>query len=175
MRNGMLKFYKKGQGAAQLRLIPPRLTEKGFLDKEGAVLIETAPGVGKGNSASWDWSQKVTFAISISDIMQIFDTDEVDIFHKNKGTNKKLNVKKGQNSGWFLTLSEQRDGGWQRNNVPLTDGEWRVVKHALLSIVPYLAGWEDTSASDVTAQLQHLEAGIRKVLSEVRSNETLPF
>lgn len=168
MRKGMLKIYKKGMGAAQFRLIPPRLTAEGYLDKEGAVLIETAPGVGRGQDATWDWQRKITFAISIADIMQIFnDPEKVDIFHKNKGSNKKLFVQRAQRSGWFLSLSEGSGDNRQTNSIPLTDGEWIVLKQTLINVVPYLGGLEpDIEVLD--SKLDSLIEGLKLTLKTVR-------
>lgn len=146
-RKGTLKFYKSG-GAAQLRLIPPRLNEKGFLDKEGAVLLECAPGAGKGRDLSWDWSKKITFAISFTDITNIFNSDVVDIFHQSEQVPKKLQVNPGTDSGYFLSLAEGKGEARHQVRVSLTDGEWRVLKTTLMNMVPYLVGWEDDGVDD---------------------------
>lgn len=141
-RKGTLKFYKKG-GAAQLRLIPPRLNEKGFLEKEGAVLIEAAPGTGSGRDLSWDWDKKITFAISFTDITNIFNADTVDIFHQSDDMPKKLQVNPGAESGYFLTLSQGKGEARRSVKVSLTDGEWVVLRQTLMNMVPFIVGWED--------------------------------
>ena len=48
MENGQYKIYKS-LGAAQFKLILPRRNEKGFIQKDGAVLVEVAPGIGTKN------------------------------------------------------------------------------------------------------------------------------
>lgn len=153
-RKGTLKFYK-GSGAAQLRLIPPRLNEKGFLEKEGAVLIEAAPGAGK---QQWDWSQKITFAISFIDIANIFNGDTVDIFHQSEETPKKLQVTQAE-KGWFLTLAEGKGDQRHQVRVPLTDGEWRVLKATLMNMVPYLVGWEEDN-EELSVAIEALRASV---------------
>ena len=141
MRKGQLKFYKAG-GAAQFRLIPPRVNEEGYLKKEGAVLLEAAPGTGRGRDLSWDWSKKITFAISTADIMQMFNGENVDIFHQSEETPKKLMVVPGKDSGWFMTLAEGKGSDRHSVSVALTEGEWKVLRATLLNMASYLCGWE---------------------------------
>jgi hypothetical protein len=166
-RKGTLKFYKKG-GAAQLRLIPPRLNEKGFLEKEGAVLLEAAPGTGTGRDLSWDWSKKITFAISFTDITNIFNGDTVDIFHQSEDTPKKLRVNPGQESGYFLSLGEGKGDNRREVKVSLTDGEWRVLRQTLMSMAPYLVGWEDDN-EELFAEIDELRELILKLQVRLKS------
>ena len=134
---GQLKFYK-GSGALQCRVIPPRFTDKGFLDKEGALLLEAAPSSGK---QQWDWSKKVTFAVGVADIAAIFNNNEkVDIFHSADSVPKKLIVEPGQQSGWFLTLAAGQKESRLSVRVPLTDGEWEILKSVMKTLVPTLCG-----------------------------------
>jgi hypothetical protein len=144
MRKGQLKFYK-GSGAAQFRLIPPKLTPgTGYVWKDGAILLEVAPGSGRGRDLSWDWKRKITFAISYVDIIKMMDDgDNVDIFHDSEGTPKKLMIQPGETKGWFLTVAEGKGDKRHSISVPLTDGEWRVLRTTMLNMVPFLCGWQD--------------------------------
>ena len=136
----MIKFYK-AKGALQIRLLPPRMNEKGYLDKEGALLLEAAPGTGSRQNPSWNWDQKISFAISVADIMAMCDDDTVDIFHKSKDTPKKLQVNPGQQSGYFLSLAQGKGSNRHQVSVPLTDGEWRVLIKVFVDMIPTLVGW----------------------------------
>lgn len=145
MRKGQLKFYKGG-GAAQFRLIPPRLTSEGYLEKEGAMLLEVAPGTGRGKELSWDWKRKITFAISVTDINLMFEEEKFEkdgIFHDSEGTPKKLMVTPGEKSGWFLSVAEGKGADRHNVSVSLTDGEWANLRYTLRNMIPYLSGLED--------------------------------
>jgi hypothetical protein len=167
-KKGTLKFYKKG-GAAQLRLIPPRLNEKGFLEKEGAVLLEAAPGTGNGRDLSWDWSKKIVFAISFTDITNIFNGDTIDIFHQSEDTPKKLQIIPGQNSGFFLNLAEGKGDSRRQVKVSLTDGEWRVLRQTLMQMVPFLVGWEEDH-EEIFGEIEALREEIREFKNSYRRN-----
>ena len=137
---GQVKFYK-ASGAAQFSILPPRTTPDGYMEKEGAILLEVAPGTGRGRDLSWDWSRKITFAISPADIMAMMDQEEPDLFHQSKGVPKKLRVQLGKNSGWFLSIAMGKGDSRVNVSLPLTDGEWAMMRKSFVQMFPYLIGW----------------------------------
>ena len=142
MRNGQIKFYKSG-GAAQFRLLPIKMDPDGFVEKEGAILIEMAQGTGTGrDNLSWDWANKIAFAISSTDIMAMCDGEVVDLYHQSKGVPKKLTLTVADRSGYFLTLAQGKGATRSSVSMPLSEGEWRVLLKTFVSMVPYLVGWE---------------------------------
>lgn len=150
-RPGVLKFYK-GSGAAAFSILPPRYNEAGYLDKQGAILLEAAPSVGR---QQWDWDQKITFAISISDIAGMLDSDPTRrrIFHKHDQTPKVLEVTPadpdGPHAGTFMMNLSMGKGDTRRQiRVPFNNGEWTVLVRLLLHACPLLIGWTEGAVND---------------------------
>ena len=145
-RSGVLKIYKS-TGAAQLSLIGCRRDERGFVTKEGAVLVEVAKCSGKdanGNIIA-DWQNKLNFAINASDIcnlMDEFNTRGHKLFHKFKGTTKSLQFQPGSEK-YPGTYMLQVQVGDDRVSVPLTNGEYNMIMRLLIGVAaPKLIGWE---------------------------------
>jgi hypothetical protein len=139
---GPFKVYKNN-GAASFELILPRYTDKGYFDKAGAVLVQIAPSSGK---QQWDWTKKITFAIGIQDIANLFDSDTKKnrIFHDSDGTPKVLQFVPGtdQYEGTFmLTISEGAQATRKQLSCPLSNGEYQVVRKLLLDAIPIILGW----------------------------------
>lgn len=145
-RTGQFTIYK-AKGAAQFSLIAPKFNDKGFFDKEGAVLVQAAPGDGNKDNPSWDWNKKITFAISPTDIASLLDqTKEAPrIFHEHQSTPKTFELipGKGNFEGTFM-LQIAAGKGTERNviTVPLTNGEYQVIMRLLVAALPTLIGWE---------------------------------
>ncbi len=139
---GRLAFYKS-YGAAQLTILPPKPTpDYKHIAKQGAILLEMAKGNGDRNTPSWDWNEKVNFAISVEDIFKILQTpDNVDIFHKHEDNPKKLRVQPGQQSGYMLSLSKGKGETRSTITCPLTEAEWHGVLRLLATQLPNLISW----------------------------------
>lgn len=148
IRSGTYAIYK-GKGALQVSLIPPTYTirqirneETAFISKNGSVLFEVAPGVGK---KEWDWEKKITFALGLPDIGTILASDEVSLLHDNNGTIKKLYLKPGNIQGtYMLTLAIGKD----TVTVPLSEAEMVVLAELLKAAIPTLVGWNNVSSNN---------------------------
>lgn len=145
-KTGSFNVYKSF-GCAQFSLIPPRRNEKGWITNNGAVLVEAAPGNGDKNNPSWDWNQKITFAIGVADICNLFDTVNPKasrLYHQHEGASKTLQFVPGEGKyeGTFmLNISESKNGDNKKITVPFTNGEYRVVMGLLTKATPSLIGW----------------------------------
>jgi|14_taG_2_1085336.scaffolds.fasta_scaffold01357_7 hypothetical protein len=151
MRSGVLKIYKN-TGAAQFSLIPPQRDEqRGFVQKDGAVLVEVAPCDGKdanGNIKAF-WDQKLKFAISIADIASLMDRANPKagrLYHKFQGNSKSLQFVPGtgQYEGTYMLRVEQGSGDTrQQVAVPLTNGEYELIMRLIIGCAaPKLIGWD---------------------------------
>lgn len=148
MRSGVLAIFK-GKGAAKFSQILPTRNESGWIQKNGAVLLEAAPVVGKRADGlpECDWKQKISFAISVQDICQLVDANDKRLFHKNEkqGVIKTLQFLpgEGQYAGtWRLILSEDREGAKKQIYVPFTGGEFAVLQKLLVESTKMMLGWQ---------------------------------
>lgn len=142
----------KGTGAAKFSLIRPRRDQNGYISKNGAILLEAAPAVGKRPDGlpNYDWKQKISFAIGVSDITQLLDPTTEKLVHKTtdqktqKDMTKTLNFKPGEGkyAGTYqMYLNTFTPAGNQSVLVPLTQGEYMVLQRLLVSSVSTLIGW----------------------------------
>ena len=146
-RSGQLKIYKN-TGAAQFSLIPCRRNDKGWVEKEGAVLVEVAKCNGKdgdGNILA-DWNNKISFAINAADICNLMDeynTRAGKLFHNYKGIIKSLEFRPGTGKyegTYMLQVSEGKEKSFA---VPLTNGEYNMVMRLIVGCAaPKLIGWD---------------------------------
>jgi hypothetical protein len=144
-KSGQLKIYKS-TGAAQLSLIECRRDDRGFVTKEGAVLVEVAKCNGKdaeGNILA-DWANKLNFAINISDLCNLMDeynTKGHRLFHKFRDDTKSLEFKPGSEKfpgTYMLQVQVAKDS----ISVPLTNGEYNMIMNLLMRVAaPQLIGW----------------------------------
>lgn len=145
-RSGSFHIYKS-LGAAQFTLIPPSFGSKGFLDKDGAVLLEVAPGDGNKDDPKWDWAQKINFALGLPDIALLLDTTKSSprLVHDNKGVLKTLELKAGEGKyegTYMLTLSEGSKDGRRAVSVPFSNGEYNLLIRLLVAAAPTLIAWD---------------------------------
>lgn len=146
VKNGAQFTVYAKSGAAQFSVLPIRRTDKGYVDKDGAILLEVAPGTGP---KAYDWSQKISFSIGIADICILADRPQrpEKILHDNQGTIKTLEFTPGQEGtqyeGTFMmSLSQKSEGGeWRSVKVPFKAGHYAVLMSTLRSMVPHLLGW----------------------------------
>jgi hypothetical protein len=149
---GQYAIYKK-MGAAQFNLITPRYkdftrrdgTTAERIDKDGSVLLEVAPGVGK---RQYDWKDsKISFSIGMSDLAiwmanpYAEGESGISLFHDtpNSPEKKKLIVRPGQRDGYMLSLTETTQN--KTVTVPLSDGEYEVLLRLLMAAAPTFIGW----------------------------------
>jgi hypothetical protein len=169
-KTGLMKFYKTA-AAAQFKFLPPkykRVTSqngqvKDVLDNEGAVLLEVAPGNGQKENTQWDWSKKISFAISFADIISLTETldkslgqrgrnrlrgpDEAStrIYHQYDEKPKTIQFEPGSGDyvyTWKLTVAEGEGTARRAVMVPLSDGEHAMIMRVLSSLAPKLLGLE---------------------------------
>mgnify|MGYP001561183064 CR=1 FL=1 len=145
MRSGNYPIYKS-IGAAQFSLMPPKPNDKGFLERNGAILLEVAPGDGNKNDPKWDWSKKIKFAIGLPDIAILLDQtkEQIRVVHDNKGVLKTLEILPGKDKfeGTFqLILTEGSQENRKKIMVPLSNGEYQVLMRLLVSAAPLLINW----------------------------------
>lgn len=161
--SGEFAIYK-GKGAAQFRLLPPiKKTIEGNrgpferVEKNGAILLEAAPGLGKGDDGNltYDWEKKISFAIGINDIAQIFNNPDAPprLIHvpggnpgrgAPQGSVKTLEFVpgEGQYAGtYMLKLSLKEGDQFHGIQVPLTGGEWFILTRLMVGAVPQMLGW----------------------------------
>ena len=152
-RPGVFKLYKK-IGAAAFSLIPPRYDDRGYMSKHGAVLLEVAPGVGK---QQWDWTQKITFAISVQDVANMLDSNPKKrrIYHESQDVPKTLQFVPGEGK-WEGTYQLQLAAGAgdkrRQVMVPISNGEYTVLVRLLLSVCPLLMGWGEDALQSTHAR-----------------------
>lgn len=159
---GTFPLYKK-TGAAKFSMIRPRYSSvdgKGNqkVEKNGAILLEVAKNSGRkdnyGNDIySWQ-DAKISFAIGLPDIAQIFENPEagVKLFHKQEGLGlnggdliKKLELLPGEGRyvGTFrLMLSESGGGNDRSVMVPISAGEHQLLLSMLIRSCNKLVAWE---------------------------------
>jgi hypothetical protein len=141
-KSGKYTIYKK-KGALQASIIPPTRNDRGWVEKEGAVLLELAPGVGE---QQWDWANKINLALGIPDLCKMLETQdsELKLVHQSGETSKTLVVKpgEGQYSGtYMMSLYAKRGPDSHSIVVPLSGGEYQLLLRMAITMAPYLIGW----------------------------------
>lgn len=141
---GQMNFYRN-KGALQVTFIPPTFNDKGFIDKQGSMLFVAAPGISNDpKNPAWDWNQQVRFAVSLPDIAALYEgepNDRWESFHQLEGVPKKLIVEPGMNSGYMMSIAVGKNDTRKAVYVPLSVGQWILLKTELKRMVPYLAGY----------------------------------
>lgn len=155
MRSGMFKVYKS-KGAAQFNIIGPQWNSKGFIEREGCVFMEVAPGDGNKDNPTWDWAKekKIVFALGLADIAMMLDTTKgkIDIVHEKDGLIKKISIVEGQDryqGTYMLQVNEgnPKEGG-KSVMVPFSNGEFNLLMRLLGAAAPLLINW----TSDIYVQ-----------------------
>lgn len=140
------KIYKK-VGAAQFGFIRPREDSNGRIEKDGAILLEVAKSKGE---KSYDWSNKISFAIGMSDLTAIFESPDSprSLIHTMPGSNvtKKLEFQPGEGryAGTYrMMVSEfSKDKSVSKSvMVPISSGEYTVLLRLFMSTAPKFLGW----------------------------------
>lgn len=134
-------IYKKS-AAAQFVLLPPKRNEKGRIEKEGAVLVEVAKAV---SEKTYDWTNKITFALGINDMLQIFDNldNPPRLLHKLGEVTKTLELKQGEAQYAGTYMMHISDASTKNKiSVPLSGGEYFVLTGLFKSSIAKMLGWE---------------------------------
>jgi hypothetical protein len=151
---GTFKIYK-GKGAAQfsplnVKWSTPNDRGQKWVTKDGAILLEAAPVVGKRDDGLplCDWDQKITFALGVADVCQLIDpagNGKVRLFHQSGEATKTLEFSQGDGkyAGTYrLVLSQKGGSGDRQVFVPLSGGEYQILMRLLVGSVPKMLGWE---------------------------------
>lgn len=142
MATGQFAIYKglTGKfGAIQAKLMRPRIEE----GRDGGVLLEVAKTVGKN---SYDWGNKLLFALGVSDIQYIlghdYREDKLKLTHAKDGNTKTMVLAPGNKGTFFFSFYGQTKSGEDfEMSMPISRGEWRVFTHILLQSVPSIIAW----------------------------------
>jgi hypothetical protein len=62
------EVYRKRSGTLSLSTIKPKMDDKGFPEKDGAILVQMVPHDGEGNRK---WSERLSFALSPDEIFAL--------------------------------------------------------------------------------------------------------
>lgn len=148
--SGTFPIYKK-KAAAQFSIIKPKLDDSGKLKKEGSILLEAAPAI-EGKDKAYDWSNKISFAISRADIVSIMDNPSAPkrIMHvppSDSGTTKALEFVPGEGNyagTYMLKIGEANKATnlSKYYSVPLSQGEYYCLQSLMLGSLRYLIGWQ---------------------------------
>lgn len=167
--------YKGKNGAVQFNLLPAcfvckKCKEKNYTtymhvkNKEcdgrmemrpGAILVEITKGV---SQHKYDWSQKITFALSVQDLSAILNAfargDKVRRFHdpykgqpgREGKLSRTLEFDVGTNGGYIIKAQQVTKGfgsddGTVRHAVGLSADEVRILRILFNSIIPKLLAW----------------------------------
>jgi len=146
--SGVFPIYKK-KAAAQFTIIKPKIDNLGKLLKEGSVLLEVAPAV---SEKSYNWSNKISFAISRSDIVLLMDNPSSPqrIFHippsdPSKSKSLEFVPGEGRYAGTYMMKISQSDKKADENLnyvVPVSGGEYYCIQSLLMGSLRYLIGWQ---------------------------------
>jgi len=149
--SGVFSIFK-GTGAAKFSIMWPQRGNprtlkngkqaEGFITKNGGVLLEAAPAVGKRPDGLplYDWEQKITFGIGVPDIVKLLDPKTQKLIHQNGDVTKSLSFQPGAGkyAGTYkLFLSANGKSVF----VPLDAGEFTALQRLLVGVMPKLMAW----------------------------------
>lgn len=122
-----------------------------FLEKEGLLFMSFAPSTGP---KQYDWGRKQFFALSVAELgglVSLTFSENVEYFHdphmgsSNAGKIRKCLKVEGMpdKSGFFFNFSvaDKLENVDERFSVPVTKGEFAVLRSSFNFIIPYLMGW----------------------------------
>lgn len=151
-------FYK---GKAALSMQPGKPTFKTnadgavILEKEGSMFLEFAPSTGP---RQYDWSRKQILALSVVELGTILGltmSESCEFFHDpNMGSSNAGMVRKSlkvepmpDKTGFFFsfTVANKLENVDLHLTVPVTKGEFAVMRSSFNFIIPYFMGWHALS------------------------------
>ena len=144
----------KSKGCAKFSPIPPRIESNGevlSVSKKGAILLEVASvkmangqPIKVGGNLSYDWENKISFAIGIADITRLLD-DQPKLIHDMDGIIKTLQFTPGTErfeGTYLLHINEKgNDGNRKSASVPFSGGEYALLMRLLVESASQLLGW----------------------------------
>ena len=143
---GIYPVYKRS-AAAQFALILPTHNEKGWLERQGAVLIEAAVAVGTNanENIEYGWGNKITFSLGPNDLNSLFENPDKPLIHQWKGSTKSVRFQPGSGKyegTWMMHVNEKTDTGTENKiSVPVGAGEWHSLNVLLRAALPKMLGW----------------------------------
>ena len=144
---GTFPIYKK-LGAAQFTIIPPKEDDNQRIRKNGAILLEVAPGSG---DRSYNWTDKISFAIGVSDLCNWFTNPDTPpkLIHQMPDSPivKTLECTPGEGKyagTYMMRLSEKNKSSdsMKSVSVPISSGEYTILLRLFISSTQKLIGWE---------------------------------
>jgi hypothetical protein len=148
--SGIFPVYKK-KAAAQFSIIKIKTDDSGKIQKEGSILLEVAPAI-EGKSKAYDWSKKISFAISRADIVTLMENPKAPprIMHvppSDSGTTKALEFVPGEGAyagTYMMKIGENNKAAGTNKyyTVPLSAGEYYCMQSLMLGSLRYLIGWQ---------------------------------
>lgn len=146
----LYKGVRGNNGAIQFDLTPIWKSRRDL----GAVFVQAAPAVGPNE---YDWDQKITIALNLSDIATILNTfrappkpgdDGMKLYHdKGKGTNTEgqfittMSIQRGNRGGFSFALGRTENGNNRFVRIPVSDGEAIEIRILLEQAVKKILGW----------------------------------
>tara|TARA_R110002110_G_scaffold21756_1_gene85900 strand:+ start:398 stop:916 length:519 start_codon:yes stop_codon:yes gene_type:complete len=152
MKPGHFRIYKS-QAAASFQFIPPKTDEWNRISKNGCIMIEIAPinqKISSEQSKYYQWDKKILFAFGMTDLTEFFSNpnNPPSILHsKPKSTiTKKIEFLPGEGKyegtmRMILHEYDKSNGGHRYTMVPLSMGEYEILKQLFLSVAPKMIGW----------------------------------
>lgn len=144
----------KGKGAVNLKVIPVTFTETAkarTVEREGTLMFEFAPATG---SRQYNWGQKIAFGVSPTECGEFLAMDKskgLELTHDPYAGGpdagkvvKKLKVAPtADNKGVFLsvTMNDKVVNTNAQVSIPLTWGEWEVIRTVASYHIPLLLGF----------------------------------
>ncbi|MCO5557504.1 hypothetical protein L7F22_011069 [Adiantum nelumboides] len=174
-RNGRVfvshTFYK-GKGALSFRPGYPtfKVSEDGtlVLEKQGNMFLAFAPALGPRN---YDWAQKQIMALSVDEmgsLIALTMSESIEFFHdphlasSNSGKIRKtLRVEPmSDKNGYFFNfdMANNENNVNLRLTVPVTKGEFTVIRSSFSFAMPYLMGWHSFANPSAAKQLRNIQA-----------------
>ena len=150
-RPAPFKIYK-ANGAMKMSILAPKFDAKGYVSKEGALLIEAAPGNGDKNNPQWDWNQKITFAISSIDVASLLSSKQKRIFHQHNDDPKTLELLPGEGeyAGTYrMVLAIGKGTARQQVMVPMSDGEYQLFMRMVMSGTTLILNWTENAVANL--------------------------
>jgi hypothetical protein len=146
-KTGTFAVFKKS-AAAKISLIPPTYNERGWIDREGSVMIEAAASTGKedpNGNVIYNWGEKHSVSLGMNDLCLLFDNFSKSLVHDYKGKLKTITFVPGSEKypgTYMLNLTEKsQESGDRKVTIPISAGETQALTMLLRHALPRMIGW----------------------------------